>query len=665
VKKLRLLDTVKSPEDLKNLNTNQLTQLADEIRRELVETVSKTGGHLAPNLGVVELTLAIHQVFDSPRDQIVWDVGHQTYVHKLLTGRQEEFSTLRQYQGMCGFPKRTDSLHDVFGTGHSSTSISAALGLALARDLKQQNHHVLAVIGDGALTGGMAFEALNHAGNLHTNLIVVLNDNEMSIVNNVGALSRHLTRLRTEPFYFRSKEEVEFLLKRIPKIGSKVFSAVDRVKDAVKYLVVPGVLFEELGFTYLGPIDGHNLPAIRDTMNTAKQLEGPVLVHVITKKGKGYGPAERNPDKFHGIGPFEIATGQPAAKATVPTYTEVFGKTLVEQAETDERILAITAAMPGGTGLDEFARRFPKRFFDVGIAEQHAVTMAAGLACQGFRPVVAVYSTFLQRAYDQVLHDVCLQNLPVLLAIDRAGLVGEDGATHQGIYDLAYLRHIPNLTLMAPKDENELRHCMETARNLPGPAAIRYPRGTGEGAALDAKLRPLPLGKAELVREGEDLLILAAGPMVYTALRAAELLQEQGQSTAVINARFIKPLDEELIGQYALKTKRIVTLEENCLAGGFGSAVLEMVHQLPEMGTPGMAVDVLNLGLPDEFVEHGSPAKLRELYNLTPEGIAAAVNSRWPSPDRELREALTSPIKVNFNAGKMSGHLARSAWSHK
>ncbi|MGI6648384.1 MAG: 1-deoxy-D-xylulose-5-phosphate synthase [Bacillota bacterium] len=635
---MRLLDTINHPEELKSLNTNQLTQLANEIREELVATVSKTGGHLAPNLGVVELTLALHQVFNTPRDQIVWDVGHQSYVHKLLTGRRTQFATLRQLGGLSGFPKRTESVHDAFGTGHSSTSISAALGLALARDLKYEQHHVIAVIGDGALTGGMAFEALNHAGHLRTNLIVVLNDNEMSIANNVGALSRYLNRLRTEPVYFRSKEEVESLLRRIPKIGTRVLSAVDRFKDAVKYLVVPGVLFEELGFTYLGPIDGHNLPAVRDILKNAKQVEGPVLVHLLTKKGKGYGPAERNPDKYHGIGPFNIANGQPQAGANKPSYTEIFGQTLVRQAEQDKRVLAITAAMPSGTGLEEFARRFPERFFDVGIAEQHAVTLAAGLACQGFRPVVAVYSTFLQRAYDQVMHDVCLQNLPVVLAIDRAGLVGEDGATHQGIFDIAFLRHIPNLTIMAPKDENELQHCLETARGINGPVAVRYPRGAGRGIQLDSEFQSLTIGQAEVIRDGQDLVIIAVGPMVYTAVNAAMILEEQGRSVAVINARFVKPLDEALILHYALKTQRLITLEEHCLAGGFGSAVAELINRQSRTWKPEYSPELLHLGIPDEFVEHGSPDSLREIYGLTPSGIVQAINERWPER-RRLRAA--------------------------
>ncbi|NLK52672.1 MAG: 1-deoxy-D-xylulose-5-phosphate synthase [Syntrophomonadaceae bacterium] len=627
---MRLLDRIGHPGDLKTLNLHQLNQLAEEIREELVVTVSRNGGHLAPNLGVVELTLALHLVFDSPRDQIVWDVGHQSYVHKLLTGRGPEFGTLRQYQGLSGFPKPEESVHDIFATGHSSTSISAALGLALARDLQKKDYYVLAVIGDGALTGGMAFEALNHAGHLQTKLIVILNDNEMSIANNVGALSRYLNRLRTEPFYFRSKEEVEYLLRRIPKIGSRVLQAVDRFKDAVKYLVVPGMFFEELGFTYLGPIDGHNLSVLREILQMAKQVEGPVLIHLITKKGKGYGPAERNPDKFHGIGPFDIPTGQPRPGSGKPSYTQIFGQTLIQQAEKDDRILAITAAMSGGTGLEEFARRFPQRFFDVGIAEQHAVTLAAGLAAQGFRPVVALYSTFLQRAYDQVLHDVCMQKLPVTLAIDRAGLVGEDGATHQGVFDLSFLRPIPHLTIMAPKDENELQHCLETAFQLEGPVAVRYPRGSGQGVLLDRERYTLPLGKGELVRDGQDLLILALGPMVYVALEVADTLQEQGINTAVINPRFIKPLDTELIGQYTRKLHRLVTLEEHCLSGGFGSAVLETLPRMHKHENREVPLEVLNLGLPDAFIEHGSTERLREVYGLNTSGVLEAIKQRWP-----------------------------------
>lgn len=632
---MKLLDSINGPKDIKNLNHSQLVQLAREIREELIEVVARTGGHLAPNLGVVELTLALHLVFNSPRDKIVWDVGHQTYVHKLLTGRRQHFSTLRQLGGLSGFPKRSESEHDIFGTGHSSTSISAGLGLALARDLNNEKYHIISVIGDGALTGGMAFEALNHAGHHGTNLIVVLNDNEMSIANNVGALSSYLSRLRTEPVYSRSKEEVEYLLRRVPRIGSRVLQVVDRFKDAVKYLMIPGILFEELGFTYLGPVDGHNLIAMQEILQNAKQVEGPVLVHIKTQKGKGYAPAEKNPDKFHGIGPFDISTGEVISISSNPTYTKIFGQTLVRQAEKDARIVAITAAMPSGTGLEDFAQRFPERFFDVGIAEQHAVTMAAGLACQGFRPVLAVYSTFLQRAYDQVLHDVCLQKLPVIFAVDRAGLVGEDGATHQGVFDISFLRHIPNITIISPKDENELQHCLESARQMEGPVAVRYPRGAGRGVDLDAELTPLEIGKAEVVREGNDLVIIAIGPMVYTAIEVAEYLgTEQGLSVAVINARFIKPLDEELILQYALQTQRVVTLEEHCLAGGFGSAVLEFIHRLDFNLIGKTSLKVLNIGLPDEFVEHGSPDHLREYYGLTLFGIVETINKNFYNMDK-------------------------------
>lgn len=630
---MRLLDSIDRPADLKRLTNEELYRLAEEIRRELVDTVAVTGGHLAPNLGVVELTLALHLVFDSPRDKIVWDVGHQTYVHKLITGRRERFASLRQYMGLSGFPKRCESEHDIFETGHSSTSISAALGMALARDLNRENYQVLAVIGDGALTGGMAFEALNHAGHLQTKLIVVLNDNEMSIASNVGALSEYLMRLRTQPVYFRSKEEMEYLLRRIPRIGTRLLQAVDRVKDAVKYLILPGMLFEELGFTYLGPVNGHNLLAVKNVLQHARQVEGPTLVHVVTKKGKGYPPAEKNPDQFHGTGPFEVATGEPAKQSTIPTYTQVFGDTLVRLAQSNPKIVAITAAMPSGTGLEGFARSFPERFFDVGIAEQHAATLAAGLALEGFRPVLAIYSTFLQRAYDQVLHDICRQNLPVTIAIDRSGLVGEDGATHQGIYDISFLRHIPNLTIVAPRDENELRHSLYTALKTDGPVAVRYPRGGGMGRAVDNELRLLPYGRGELLREGDDLLMLGAGPIVYRCLEAAEILQQQGVTAAVADLRFIKPLDRDLIAEQASQTGRVVVVEEHVRAGGVGSAVLEMLcaYEMEQDSgkNSGRGPEVLVLGLPDEFIEHGTQEKLREVYGLTAEGIAEKVLQRW------------------------------------
>lgn len=637
---MSLLARINSPQDLRRLSLAELNQLAGEIRQELVTTVSRTGGHLAPNLGVVELTLALHLVFNSPRDQIVWDVGHQTYVHKLVTGRRDAFATLRQHGGLSGFPKRSESVHDVFDTGHSSTSVSAALGLAVARDIKKESYHVVAVIGDGALTGGEAFEALNHAGHLGTRLIVVLNDNEMSIANNVGALSRYLSRLRTDPAYFRSKEEIEHLLRKIPRIGSRVLQAVDRMKDALKYLLVDGVFFEELGFTYLGPVNGHDLVDLQEVLRQASHVDKPVLVHVVTRKGKGYLPAEQNPDLFHGIGPFDIATGKPKKQSSIPTYTQVFGETLVKLAESNPRILAITAAMAGGTGLERFASRFPNRFFDVGIAEQHAVTLAAGMARGGLQPVVAIYSTFLQRAYDQVVHDVCLQNLPVVLAIDRAGLVGEDGATHQGIFDISFLRHIPNLVIIAPRDENELQHALYTALKLSCPVAVRYPRGEGRGVAREKEWRFLEPGRGEILREGQDVAIFGVGPMVYTALEAAELLREWEISAAVADLRYLKPLDEGMILQLGQATGRIVILEEHVLAGGTGSAVLEILHRAwpREKNMPA----VLCLGLPDRFIEHGAPDKLREVYELTSEKVAESIMRHWSAELCQLREVKRS-----------------------
>lgn len=615
VTKTPFLDKVTSPSDIKNISLNHLDKLADEIRSVLIENVSVTGGHLAPNLGVVELTLALHSVFDCPQDKIIWDVGHQSYVHKIITGRREQLDSLRQYKGISGFPKRAESDCDPFDTGHSSTSISAALGMALARDLKGDKNSIVAVIGDGAMTGGMAFEALNHAGHLGTNLIVVLNDNEMSIAENVGALAGYLSRMRTDPKYYNQKKEMEQILKKIPSIGPTVVKAVERIKDSFKYLMVPGMLFEELGFTYLGPINGHDIGLIKTVLERAKKSQGPVLVHVITRKGKGYIHAENNPDKFHGIGPFNIETGV-APKSGGVTYTEVFGKTLCEIAASDNRVLAITAAMPTGTGLMAFREKYPTRFFDVGIAEQHAVTMSAGLAVSGFIPVVAIYSTFLQRAYDQIIHDVALQNLHVVFAIDRAGLVGEDGETHQGVFDISFLRHMPNMTIMAPKDEKELRDMLKTAiTSFKGPIAIRYPRGAGIGVSLDTQSEILPVGKAEILRQGSDISIAASGPLVYTALEAADALEKNGISAEVINVRFIKPLDEKCLLESIRKTGRLLTVEEHVLEGGLGSAVLELLNHSE------MTVPVKRVGLPDEFVSHGSVAKLRAKYGLDCENI--------------------------------------------
>lgn len=614
-----ILERINTPCDLRPLSLDDMDTLAEEIRELIVRTVSETGGHLAPSLGVVELCLALHRAFQAPNDRIIWDVGHQCYTHKIITGRRDQFGTLRRYEGLSGFPSRLESIYDIFGTGHSSTSISAALGMAVARDLRGDERSVVAVIGDGAMTAGMAFEALNHAGHLHKRLVVVLNDNEMSIAKNVGALSGYLSRLRTDPMYSRGKEEFETLMRRIPAIGPRVLRWGERVKDSLKYLVVPGMLFEELGFTYLGPVDGHNIAAMVNVFNQARTADGPVLVHVLTRKGKGYAPAEANPDRFHGVGPFQIETGKTQKRARV-SYTEVFGRTVMRLAQDDERIVAITGAMTTGTGLVEYSRRYPDRFFDVGIAEQHAVTLAAGLAVEGMRPVVAIYSTFLQRAFDQVVHDVCLQKLPVVFALDRSGLVGDDGPTHQGIYDLSYLRMIPNIVIAAPKDENELQHLLKTAVDHGGPMAVRYPRGTGTGCPLDQELKDIPVGKGEVVRDGDDVTLLAIGNMVQVALEASEILNEKGINAAVINARFVKPLDIDLITSYAKRTRIVITLEENTTCGGFGSAVLELLSAKEIDG-----VRVRMIGIPDIFVEHGKPSILRENYGLTTDTVVETV----------------------------------------
>ena len=596
-----LLDTINSPADVKKLDIEQLKQLAQEIRQLLINVISHTGGHLAPNLGVVELTLALHKVFSTPRDKLVFDVGHQSYIHKIITGRREQFPTLRQYGGLSGFPKRSESEHDAFGTGHSSTSISAALGMACARDLQGEDYNVVAIIGDGSMTGGMAFEALNNAGTLHKKMVVVLNDNEMSISKNVGAMSEYLYQLRTGETYNKIKNDIEDWLKN-KEFGTDVLKAIRRLKGSVKYLMVPTSIFEELGFTYLGPVDGHDLHSLLEVLQAAKKIDGPVMVHVLTKKGKGYKPAEDKPNKFHGTGPFDITTGQKITKPGAPvTYTEVFGKTLTELADSDKKIVGITAAMPDGTGLNIFAQAHKDRFFDVGIAEQHAVTAAAGMAAAGMKPVTAIYSTFMQRAYDSVLHDICMQKLHVTMCLDRAGLVGDDGYTHHGVFDYAYLRSIPNMTIMAPKDENELRHMLKTALAFDGPVSVRYPRGSGVGVAMSEAMHALPIGKAEVLREGADVCLWAIGSMVQPALEAAQLLQAQGMAAGVVNMRFAKPLDEALLLEHAQRYHKIVTLEEGVLAGGVGSAVLEALDDHELLGK----CDVLRLGIPDEFVMHG------------------------------------------------------------
>jgi 1-deoxy-D-xylulose-5-phosphate synthase len=617
-----LLTKINSPSDLRGLPETELPALAEEIRQEIIRTVSCTGGHLAPCLGVVELTIALHYVFDTPYDKLIWDVGHQCYAHKLITGRRERFNTIRQYQGISGFPKREESIYDVFDTGHSSTSISAGLGIATAKDLKGDTDKVIAVIGDGSMTGGMAFEALNQAGHLGKDLIVILNDNEMSISPNVGALSSFLSRKLTGRTMVRVKREMENFLKSFANVGENILSVLKRSEESLKGFFTPGMLFEALKFEYIGPIPGHQLETLIETLRNVKEFgQGPILVHVLTTKGKGYPPAEKKPGDYHGVGPFDIETGIPRPTPPGPmNYTRVFGDALIHIAEDDPRIAAITAAMPAGTGLARFARRFPERFFDVGIAEQHAVTYAAGLATEGMLPVVAVYSTFLQRSLDQIIHDVCLPNLPVTFAIDRAGLVGDDGPTHHGAFDLTFLRFIPNMVLMAPKDENELQHMLHTAIYHPGPAAVRYPRGAGQGVDLSGTLEKLPLGKGEMLREGEDVLLLPVGNRVYPALEAAAGLEKMGIQAAVINPRFIRPLDGDLIAEWAAKTALVVTIEESVRKGGFGSAVLELFAQ---RGLKPRQVRLL--GLPDRFVEHGDQETLRRLVKIDPPAIIAAV----------------------------------------
>jgi 1-deoxy-D-xylulose-5-phosphate synthase len=614
-----LLETINSPSDLKKLKPEQLPDLAAEIRKFILETVSVTGGHLGSNLGTVELSIALHYCFDSPNDKIIWDVGHQAYTHKILTGRRDRFHTQRQYKGISGFPKRCESEHDAFGVGHSSTSISAGLGMAAAASLDGKRTQSIAVIGDGSLTGGMAFEALNQAGHLKKNLIVILNDNEMSISKNVGAFSAFISRKMTGRYYRDLKKEMQAVLKNIPAFGTDILHFARRAENSLKGFLTPGSLFEALGFDYLGPLDGHDLQQLVEVFNNINELDGPLLVHVMTTKGKGYKPAEETPAKYHGVGAFDVATGKGAAKPAVKSYTDLFGETLVQLAEEDSKIIAISAAMRDGTGLNQFSQRFPDRFFDVGIAEQHAMTFAAGLAVEGFRPVVAIYSTFVQRAYDQVFHDICLQKLPVTIAMDRAGLVGDDGPTHHGVFDLSYLRHLPGITVMAPKDENELRHMLKTAIYSGLPMALRYPRGSGYGVELDCDLKCIEIGKGEQLLDGNDLTLVAIGATVYPALQAADALRLKGISAGVVNARFVKPLDAELILGVARRTGRIMTVEENALQGGFGSAVLELLYDNNLQD-----VKVRRLGIPDHYIEQGSQAQLRKDVGIDAEGITAA-----------------------------------------
>jgi len=615
-----LLDSINSPEDVKRLKAEDLIRLAGELRETIIRTVSVNGGHLASNLGVVELTLALHYVFDSPKDKIVWDVGHQSYSHKLITGRREQFSTIRKENGLSGFPKREESVHDAFNTGHSSTSISAALGILEGRDRNEEAFKVIAVIGDGALTGGLALEGLNHAGHLKKDLIVILNDNEMSISQNVGALSAYMNRILSGEFYRRFRKETKSFLQGIPKLGMPMAKMAQKVEELIKGLILPGILFEELGFEYFGPIDGHNIELLIDTLKTVRASGSPTLVHVMTKKGKGYEFSEKDPCIFHGIGPFELETGSQLGPKGAVTYSAAFGRILADIAATDRRIIAISAAMREGTGLECFAEEHPDRFYDVGIAEPHATTFAAGLATRGLRPVVAIYSTFLQRAYDEIIHDVCLQNLPVIFAIDRAGIVGEDGPTHNGLYDISYLRHIPNLVLMAPRDGNEMRKMFEFAVRHKGPLAIRYPRGKVPDAHMPCA--EVALGRAELLREGPDLVLLALGCCVLPALRAAERLAQVGVHASVINARFVKPLDSEMILSVASRIPMVITIEENMLQGGFGSSVVELLSD-SEMNH----VKVKRLGIDDTFIEQGKPDSMRAKYGLDENGIFRAALS--------------------------------------
>ncbi|OEU59765.1 MAG: 1-deoxy-D-xylulose-5-phosphate synthase [Desulfobacterales bacterium C00003104] len=617
---MKYLNKINSPRDLKKLDEAELPLLAQELRDVIVKTVSKTGGHLAPSLGVVELTIALHYVFDAPTDKIVWDVGHQAYAHKLLTGRRDSFHTIRQHGGLSGFPRISESPYDSFSTGHSSTSISAGLGMLCAKRIKKDRSKIISVIGDGSMTAGLAYEGLNQTGHIHKDMIVILNDNEMSISKNVGALSSFLSRKLSARHFMNLKREFGDFLKSLPRVGDDMYQLAKRTEDSFKSFLTPGILFEAFNFDYLGPIKGHRFDHLIPTLRNMQVMEEPVLLHVLTKKGKGYPPAEQNPTYFHGVGGFEISTGNCiTSKKRIPTYTRVFGDTMVECAEKDEKIVAVTAAMPEGTGLAGFAERFPDRFFDVGIAEQHGVTFAAGMATQGFHPVVAVYSTFLQRAYDQIVHDVCLESLPVIFAVDRGGIVGDDGPTHQGAFDLSYLRSIPNMVLMAPKDENELRKMMRTAFDHDGPIAYRYPRACGLGVPLDSEIEPVPIGKGEVLAEGSDLIILAIGLTVSAAVVAANELSGKGISATVVNARFVKPLDSELILSLAEKIPNLITVEDNISCGGFGSAVLECLSNAGITGT-----NVVRLGLPDMFIEHGPQDLLRTKYGID---AAAIVNA--------------------------------------
>lgn len=620
---MSFIEHIDSPKDLQKLKRPDLPILAEEIRAMIVDTVSKNGGHLASGLGVVELTVALHYVFDVPHDKIIWDVGHQSYAHKLLTGRRNSFHTLRKMGGIAGFPKICESRYDAFTTGHSSTSISAGYGIACARAIKGENGKIISIIGDGSMTGGLAFEGLNHAGGDWKNQLVILNDNEMSISKNVGSLSSFLSRTFSAKYLHDLRDEFKKFFKSLPMIGDDIYKFAKKSEESFKTFVTPGMLFEAFEYEYMGPIDGHNLDHLITILENIKGIKKPILLHVTTTKGKGYRPAETNPTFFHGVAPFEVETGDAIkSQNKIPSYTQVFGQTIIELARQNPKVVAITAAMPEGTGLSEFSSLFPDRFFDVGIAEQHGVTFAAGMATEGLKPVVAIYSTFLQRAFDQIIHDVCIEKLPVVFAIDRGGIVGEDGHTHNGLFDFSYLRMIPNMVVMAPKDENELRRMLKTAVDHPGPVAIRYPRGAGEGVKLDEKIESLAIGKGEVLFEGEDLLILAVGRTVGDAVKAHEELLCENIKATVINARFVKPLDCELLLSYARKISKIITVEDHVKSGGFGSAVLEC---FADNGVTG--VSVCRLGIDDTFVEHGTQNELRERFGITASSIVKTARS--------------------------------------
>jgi len=616
VGKYEILNTVNSPADIKKLDRNQLVQLSQEIRDKIIEVVSKNGGHLGGPLGAVELTMAVHYVFDAPKDKIIFDTGHQCYPHKLITGRRDNFNTLRQYKGVCGFCNIQESEYDVFGAGHASTAISAAFGIAKARDYKKEDYQVVAIVGDGALTAGLSFEGLNNFGASKTDMLIILNDNRMSISPNVGAISNYLNKIVVKPGYFKLRKTTKGLLQRIPGIGEEELDKVFKVQERIRTIYSEGVFFESLGFQYFGPIDGHNLDELIPALQNIKGLKGPVILHIKTEKGKGYPFAEKDMEKFHGMPKFDPINGQKYVTTTNISWTDAFANALIRIAEENEKIVAITAAMKSGTGLNKFESHFPERTIDVGIAEQHAVTFAAGLAINGMRPVCTIYSTFLQRAYDQIIHDVCIQNLPVIFAMDRAGLVGDDGPTHNGPFDIAYLRAIPNMTIMVPKDENELQHMLYTATLLNGPCSIRYPRGASIGVGLDPELRQIDIGKGQVLKEGNNLLIIGVGPIIYEAMQAADELKA---SATIINARFVKPIDKELILKYAKNIKNIITLEEGTINGGFGSAVLELLQD------SGISSNVKRIGVPDEFIEHGKPDIQKKLIGIDKEGIKKTI----------------------------------------